>query len=71
MNTLKFNTNLKCSGCIAKIKPLLDKIPEIEQWSVNLNTPQRILTVQLKSGQPSLIIKTLQQAGYQATLLTE
>lgn len=66
--TFKFKTNLKCGGCVAKIKPHLDTEEEIIQWSVDLTTPDKLLTVELKDNQTDKIIKILKEAGYTAEL---
>lgn len=64
----KFKTNLKCAGCIAKVQPLLDDIKEINKWSVDLTTPERILTVEMKAEEPFLVAKVFSDAGYRAEL---
>jgi copper chaperone len=45
METKKFVTNLKCGGCLAKVKPFLDEDTEISNWSVDLEAPEKLLTV--------------------------
>lgn len=45
MKTLRFKTNAKCGGCVAGIGKELDKILSAEQWSVDLASPDRVLTV--------------------------
>lgn len=69
MKTLKFKTNLKCSGCVAKVKAQMDQAAEIAEWTVDLNSPDRILTVELKSGEPALIAEIFKKNGYEAELL--
>lgn len=70
--TLKFKTNLKCGNCVAKVKPQLDEAKEIMEWSVDLKSPERILTVELaEEGNDSVVEKILADAGYKATLCPE
>lgn len=45
MAILSFKTNLNCLGCVSKITPILDSISQIKHWEVNLNTPDKILTI--------------------------
>jgi copper chaperone len=60
-----FKTNIKCSACVQKVKPHLDRIKEIKSWQVDLASPDRILTVEGEiSGE--LIIKAVALAGYRA-----
>ena len=38
MNTLQFKTNIKCTGCISKVTPILNKKLGEGQWEVDLMT---------------------------------
>ena len=42
---MKFKTNIKCDGCIATVTPVLDQAVGAGNWQVDLNDPQRILTL--------------------------
>lgn len=64
--TFKFKTTLKCGGCVAKVKPGLDAAPGIVRWSVDLNSPDRVLTAEMDSEDFSVVQKVLSQAGYKA-----
>lgn len=60
-----FKTNIKCGGCVSKVKPYLDGLKEIRSWKVDLDSPDRILTVEGEiSG--GLVIKAIAAAGYRA-----
>lgn len=71
MNTLKFKTSIKCGGCIATVTPFLNKIEGISKWSVDTNSPDKILTVETESVSPEEITNTLKSAGYQAVVVQE
>lgn len=45
MKTLKFKSNIKCTGCLAKVSPLLNEESMLESWEVNILTPEKTLTV--------------------------
>ena len=62
--TIKFKTTLKCGGCVAKITPLLNSMKNVLEWSVDLNTPERVLTVTLKDGDVSLVKKAIMEVGF-------
>ena len=47
-NEFQFKTNLNCGGCVSKVKPDLDNAHNINEWSVDTDNPDKILTV--KSG---------------------
>ena len=69
MATLHFKTNIKCNGCISSVTPFLSGIKEIKEWSVNLNSSERTLTVEGVDINPVAIISALEQAGYKAELV--
>jgi copper chaperone len=70
METTKFKTTIKCSGCVAKVKPFLDEALDGKSWDVDYNNPSKILTVKGESD-PDKIITALQKAGYKADLIQE
>ena len=53
---------------VARIGEALNKIVPAESWSIDLSTPERILTVtsDLSDGE---IVRTVEQAGYKAEVL--
>ncbi|MEQ7801236.1 cation transporter [Pedobacter sp. ASV1-7] len=68
METLKFKTNIKCSGCIATVTPFLNDLPEIENWAVDTDNPEKILTVEASDELTAeTVVKTLEKAGYVAS----
>jgi len=69
METLKFKTNIKCDGCIAKVSPVLNADSSIEKWEVDLLHPDKILTVSGERISGDLIKSALKNAGYIAELL--
>ena len=65
METLKFKTNIKCGGCIATVTPFLNADENIEKWQVDLENPDRILTVETDHS-ASEISELVKKAGYNA-----
>ncbi|GHB78538.1 heavy-metal-associated domain-containing protein [Persicitalea jodogahamensis] len=68
MNTLKFKTNIKCGACVATVTPHLTKAVGIESWQVDLQDPNRTLTVTTDKS-PDEITQLVQEAGYDANLV--
>lgn len=67
MDTLKFKTTLKCSGCVATITPAMNETAGANNWSVDLTSPEKVLTVQLDdAAKEKIVIDKLQQSGYKA-----
>ncbi len=60
-----FKTNIKCGGCVAKVKPQLDKLRGLESWRVDLESPDRILTIEgdVKTEE---ILEAIAASGYRA-----
>lgn len=68
MKTTTFKTNAKCGGCVARIGEQLDRIMPHENWSVDLTTPDRILTVTSDLTEEA-IVSAVRQAGYTAQVV--
>lgn len=67
METAKFKTNIKCSGCIATVTPFLNKTVGENNWQVDLQAPEKVLTVNTDGTvNESEVIRSLQEAGYKA-----
>jgi copper chaperone len=69
MPTYHFKTNIKCDGCIGKVKPHLDGTAGIREWSVDLQSPDRVLTVDIDQPDENAVIRAISAAGYQAVKL--
>lgn len=65
METIQFKTNAKCGGCVAQIAAKLDVILKKEQWSVDLTSPDRILTV-TSDLSAQTIVDAVRDAGFSA-----
>jgi copper chaperone CopZ len=68
METLKFKTTIKCSGCVAKVTPFLNEALGEATWEVDYNNPSKILTVVGEKDQAK-VIQALEKAGYKAEKL--
>lgn len=66
METVQFKTNIKCSGCIATVTPALNEVAGQDNWEVDLETPDKILTVSADTIDKSQIKKAIEKAGYKA-----
>ncbi len=62
--TRQFRTNLRCGSCVAAIKPHLDDALGVDRWMVDIESPNKTLTVDADS--PIKAVKeAVAQAGYQ------
>lgn len=64
--TLKFKTNINCGGCQAKVTPFLNEEKRISSWKVDLNDPDRVLSVETESLSARDVIETVAKAGFKA-----
>ena len=64
MKTVRFKTNMKCSGCIETVTPFLNDVEQIKKWEVDTNSPDKILTVEFDGTNEEVIIAKVQQAGF-------
>jgi copper chaperone len=64
METLRFKTSLKCGGCIKAITPGLESMKSIEKWSVDLESPDKVLSVDASENISDQVIDSVKKAGY-------
>jgi copper chaperone len=70
METLKFKSNIKCTGCIEKVTPYLNETAGAEKWEVDLKNPEKILTVHAEGVTSEQISQAIQKAGYVAEAIS-
>lgn len=66
METVQFKTNIKCSGCIAAVTPVLNELVGKDNWEVDLLSPEKVLTVSADGTKQEEIKKALEKTGYKA-----
>lgn len=67
METIKFKTTIKCSGCVATVTPGLNEAVGANNWQVDLQSPDKILTVNTTDKEiETSVIKKLEEVGYKA-----
>lgn len=63
----KFRTNLTGLECIAAITPYLDSVIGLHRWAVDMDDPDKILTVHVADpGHTILVAAAIEKAGYNA-----
>jgi copper chaperone len=68
MEDLKFKTTIKCAGCVAKVTPFLNEAIGENNWQVDYENPQKVLTV-TKEEDKKKVIEAVERAGYKAEAL--
>jgi len=69
MDKLQFKTNIKCGGCVAKVTPHLDALQGVAKWEVNIENPNKILTVTADRAKANEIKEAVTKAGFKAETL--
>ena len=69
-NRLQFKTNINCGGCVASVKPHLDKAEGIGEWSVDITDKDKILTVKSDGITQEQVLDIINKAGFKAEPLT-
>jgi len=69
METLRFKTSLKCGGCVSAITPGLERLNTIAKWSVDLESPDKVLSVESPDDISAEVIESVKKAGYQISRL--
>ncbi|HNW89834.1 MAG TPA: heavy-metal-associated domain-containing protein [Bacteroidales bacterium] len=64
-----FKTSIHCAGCLKRVKPLLDARDGIQKWEVNLDHPDKILTVESDDLSASEITDIIDNAGFEIELI--
>lgn len=65
MNTIKFKTTIKCSGCVANVTPFLNEALGNGKWEVDTSNPSKVLTVTGEENEAK-IVQAVEKAGYKA-----
>lgn len=69
MKEYQFKTNINCSGCVAKVTPVLNNNEEIKEWNVDTANPSKVLTVQTESLNEEQVKELVSKAGFKAESL--
>ena len=66
MKTMQFKTNINCANCVAKVTPFLNKKEGILSWSVDIESSDKLLTVETSHLTAEDIVKTIKRTGFEA-----
>ena len=66
MKSLMLKTNINCSACVAGVTPSLNELAGENNWTVDINNPEKILEVKTDTLKESDIIQKLNTVGFKA-----
>lgn len=69
MKQYQFKTNINCSGCVAKVTPVLNNNEEIKEWNVDTANPSKVLTVKTDNLNEDEVKEIVSKAGFKAESL--
>ena len=69
MKTLKFRTNINCNNCIRSVTPFLNEVDSIDEWSVDINNENKILTIMSDTGSEDDVVEAVKRAGFEIKVL--
>lgn len=69
MARYNYKTTLSCSGCVSKIEKFLNAEKTILKWEVDLNSADKILSIETNTFDAELIPALLLKAGYKASVV--
>lgn len=64
METMKFKTNINCSGCVAKVTPFIQEEKNIKSWMVDVENADKILTIKSDNLSRFDISQLITKAGF-------
>ncbi len=66
MKQYQFKTNINCSGCVAKVTPLLNADLNIKEWKVDTDNPNKVLTIHAENLREDEVQTIVAKAGFKA-----
>lgn len=64
MKTLQFKTNINCNNCIRSVTGFLNEVASIEKWEVDIENPDKLLTVQGEQVTLEEVVNAVEEAGF-------
>ncbi|MCB0624242.1 MAG: heavy-metal-associated domain-containing protein [Saprospiraceae bacterium] len=64
MRSLVFKTNINCNNCIRSVTGFLNEVGSIEKWEVDIENPDKLLTVQGEQVTLEEVVNAVEEAGF-------
>ena len=64
MYKARFKTNINCNNCIKSVSPFLNELDNVEVWSVDIEDPDKILSVELEDENQETVMDAVTKAGF-------
>jgi len=67
----RFKTNINCTGCVQAVIPYLETNNAVKHWKIDINSPDKVLTVETDHLNGEMIRQIIKIAGYSAESLSQ
>lgn len=64
MKVLQFKTNINCNNCVRAVTNFLNDVEGVESWQVDIDNPDKILTVEGEEVTVEEVIEAVEDAGF-------
>jgi copper chaperone CopZ len=64
MEKLQFKTNINCNNCVRSVTGFINDVEGIQSWKVDIDNPDKILTVEGEGIIAEAIIEAIEDAGF-------
>ncbi len=68
MSTLRFKTTINCGNCVRSVKAFLEDVPGLEDWAVDIDDPNKVLTV-MGDANADMVVEAVEEAGFEISIL--
>jgi len=69
MEQIKLKTNLSCKHCVMKVEPVLKAEQGIVSYNIDLENPDKTLTIESNGADIDQLIKDFDKVGYIAEVI--
>ncbi len=69
MKKIKFRTNINCGNCIKSVTPFLNEVDNIDTWKVDVDDPDKVLSVELDDNNEGTVISAVKEAGFEIVVI--
>ena len=69
MKQVKLKTDLSCRHCVMKVEPVLKATEGIVSYSIDLENPDKTLTIESNGANIDRLILSFKKAGYNAEVI--
>lgn len=64
MKVLQFKTNINCNNCVRAVTNFLNDVEGVKSWQVDIDNPDKILTVEGEEVTVEEVIEAVEDAGF-------